>query len=66
MSTTNSASHTSVMNSYVPPKFNHHYKQGWLANPVIFQMRCASVFFIDIGFWPYKKIRGNRVRSNLL
>ena len=25
MSTINVANHTSVINSYVPPKFNHHY-----------------------------------------
>ena len=36
MSTINIANHTSVINSScVPPKFNHHHKQQWLASPVI-------------------------------
>ena len=35
ISTTNVANHTSAINSSVPPKFNHHYKQQWLASQLV-------------------------------
>ena len=35
MSTINIGNHTSVIDSCVPPKFNHHHKERWLASPVI-------------------------------
>ena len=35
MSTINITNHASVINSCVPPKFNHYHKDRWLASPVI-------------------------------
>ena len=27
-------------------------------------MKCISALFVDIGFWPYGKIRANQTQSN--